>query len=99
MPRGTVLAFHMPTRFRTLKNLAEDTATTLRRVKDAQREGSFLLRRFKNTDSAHIAGLETLFRELAALPPTSVEPVIEHGTDILNFVFVTRNEYRSILPQ
>ncbi len=71
----------MSARFRTLKNLAEDTATTLRRVKDAQREGSFLLRRFKNTDSAHIAGLETLFRELAALPPSSVETVIEHGTD------------------
>jgi hypothetical protein len=71
----------MASRFRTLKNLAEDSATTLRRVKDAQREGTFLLRRFKNTDAAHIAGLESLFRELAALPPSSVEPVIEHGTD------------------
>ncbi|MBL9131610.1 MAG: protein kinase [Verrucomicrobiaceae bacterium] len=79
----------MPSRFKVLKVLDENTTSTLKLVRDAHLKSDFLQRRFKNTDPAEIAGLRTLFAQLAVLDSPRLDRVIEADSDEKGFYILT----------
>lgn len=67
----------MPSRFKILRPLEENTASTLFLVRDGRRGVETYLRRFKTTKPEEIEGLKELFTQLATVANPHLEAVEE----------------------
>ena len=75
----------MPSRFKVLKSLEDNTTSTLQLVRDSHLKSDFLLRRFKTTDAGEIDGLVRLFAQLAVLESPRLDRIVEADVDAKGF--------------
>ncbi|MFO1439792.1 MAG: protein kinase [Verrucomicrobiaceae bacterium] len=78
----------MPSRFKVLKNLDENTTSLLKLVRDSHLKSDFILRRFKTTAPTEIDGLRSLFAQLAVLESPRLDRIIEAAVDEKGFFYV-----------
>ncbi|MBL9181512.1 MAG: hypothetical protein JNN17_05185 [Verrucomicrobiaceae bacterium] len=79
----------MPSRFKVLKNLSENTTSLLKLVRDSHLKSDFILRRFKTTAPGEIDGLRSLFAQLALLDSPRLDRIIEAAEDEKGFYVLT----------
>lgn len=79
----------MPSRFKVLKNLDENTTSLLKLVRDSHLKSDFIQRRFKTTALADIEGLRSLFAQLAVLDSPRLDRIIEAAEDEKGFFVLT----------
>lgn len=88
--RGGLAEFQfMPSRFKVLKSLEDNTTSTLQLVRDSHLKSDFLLRRFKTTDAGEIEGLVRLFAQLAVIESPRLDRIVEAGMDQKGFFVLT----------
>lgn len=71
----------MSDRFQTLQYLEESTACVLRLARDTRLQMDVVQRIYKNNAAEHVAGLQALYTNLAAVESPHVERVLECGRD------------------
>lgn len=79
----------MPSRFKVLKNLDENTNNLVNLVWDSHLQSDFIQRRFKTSMPAEIEDLCSLFAQLAALDSPRLDRIIEGTVDETGFYVLT----------
>jgi hypothetical protein len=79
----------MPSRFKVLKSLGENTTSLLNLVRDSHLKSDFIQCRFKTTSAEEMEGLRSLFAQLASLDSPRLDRVIEAAADEKGFYVLT----------